>query len=450
VTAPLWSSIDNREAAFWRTDQWESLSRQIAAATPTDGFFLDKTWRTSPVPFFLSPAFVEELEWLGRRLLAFYQAANLLYKWSINGRAPGWIADYLDRGKPPWLVEAARSPALQEALPAVIRPDLILTDTGYAIAELDSVPGGIGLTAWLNQTYANLGFEMVGGTHGMLDGFRSILPAPDTLIAISEESATYRPEMAWLARTLAETGRAHPTLVDAEKPLPPDRPVYRFFELFDLPNLPGATNAIREAADGRRMMTPPPRPLHEEKLWLPLLWSAPLAPFWKEHLGSRFFRDLRNVVPQGWILDPSPLPHFAVIPGLDIPDWEALKHFTQRQRQLVLKISGFSPNAWGSRGVTIGHDVSQTEWSHAVTQALAQFPTHPHLLQRFAHSRIFHHPIVDDHTIPWQAGRVRLCPYYFVHQQRTTLGGVLVTFCPPDKKILHGMRDAAILPAAIA
>ena len=34
--------------------------------------------------------------------------------------------------------------------------DILLTDAGISISELDSVPGGIGLTGWLNQTYAAL------------------------------------------------------------------------------------------------------------------------------------------------------------------------------------------------------------------------------------------------------------------------------------------------------
>lgn len=51
-------------------------------------------------------------------------------------------------------------------------------------------------------------------------------------------------------------------------------------------------------------------------------------------------------------------------------------------------------------------------------------------------------------------GRVRLCPYYFVHGDgdgaRTQLGGVLATICPADKKIIHGMRDAILAPCSIA
>jgi hypothetical protein len=29
---------------------------------------------------------------------------------------------------------------------------------------------------------------------------------------------------------------------------------------------------------------------------------------------------------------------------------------------------------------------------------------------------------------------------------QTRLSGALATFCPPDKKIIHGMTDAALLP----
>ena len=47
-------------------------------------------------------------------------------------------------------------------------------------------------------------------------------------------------------------------------------------------------------------------------------------------------------------------------------------------------------------------------------------------------------------------GRVRLCPYYFVAGEndaaRATLGGVLATICPADKKIIHGMKDAILTP----
>ena len=51
------------------------------------------------------------------------------------------------------------------------------------------MPGGIGLTGWLNQTYADTGDDIIGGDNGMLDGFRSLLPDGGDIVR-SEESAT--------------------------------------------------------------------------------------------------------------------------------------------------------------------------------------------------------------------------------------------------------------------
>ena len=47
---------------------------------------------------------------------------------------------------------------------------------------------------------------------------------------------------------------------------------------------------------------------------------------------------------------------------------------------------------------------------------------------------------------------MRLCPYYFVDSKahRAQLHGVLATLCPADKKIIHGMKDAALLPCVLA
>jgi hypothetical protein len=43
-------------------------------------------------------------------------------------------------------------------------------------------------------------------------------------------------------------------------------------------------------------------------------------------------------------------------------------------------------------------------------------------------------------------GRARLSPYFFVDGGKATLGGVLSTVCPADKKILHGMSEAVMVP----
>ena len=419
-------------------------AERIRAALPPGGLFAGKEWRVAAEPFVLPAGMDEELEELGFRLRKFVEACNLLYRLSVSGKRAAWIADLLDRGKPRELVELARAKALADAVPRVIRPDVILTEDGFIIAELDNVPGGIGLTAWLNEVYGAEGFAVTGG-QGMDDGFGALAGGGD--IVMSREAADYRPEMEWMA------ARVGARVVEAEYP-PKDLrgAVYRFFELFDLPNIPAATGLLQDVAEGKRTMTPPPKPWIEEKLWFALFWLRPLADFWRRELGEKHFVALQKVIPRTWLMDPQPLPPTGVYPGLEIQSWKELKKFSQRERELVLKISGFSELAWGSRSVKVGQDLSHEDWARAVDEALGDWDAQPWILQKFHHSRVVEMDYVEKgtggHRPPLQRmkGRVRLCPYYFCGERETKLGGVLATICPADKKLLHGMRDAILAP----
>lgn len=429
---------------------------QLQKAAPASGLFADHQWLQTPEPFPLQPDLVEDLKTLGHRLLNFQRAADLLYRQSVSGKQPEWIARCLDAGKPEALLGVARSPAFRDRLPAVLRPDLLLTEQGFTITELDSVPGGIGLTDWLNTTYSDIGFtEIIGGASGMRNGFRSILPDGADII-VSEESATYRPEMDYLASKLGEQGDAPWRVIDPSEARAGGAPFYRFFELFDVPNLPGISDLLAALAhgeaDGPTSMTAPPKPWLEEKLNFALFWSRPLQGYWRRALRENHWLELRKYIPRSWIMDPSPIPHHAVLPGLEIQDWNDLGSFSQKERNLVIKVSGFSDQAWGSRGVTIGPDVAQQVWSNKVREALDAFPTSPHVLQEFAPTRLVDHPYFDPSTgeVKRMRGRVRLCPYYFVADGTATLGGVLATIVPADKKIIHGMRDAIICPCRAA
>jgi len=203
-------------------------ARHIQQQLPPQGLFAGKEWRIATAAFELPTGHVKLLERLGETLHKFNLACNLLYRHSVEGKQPAWIADLFDRGKPPELVEAARHGKVKGQVASVIRPDLVLTEEGFALTEIDSVPGGIGLSSWLNETYAGVGESVLGGATGMQDGFAQIFPEGD--VVISEEAATYRPEMEYLVgaeRVQAAEGYQ----------FSPDQPVYRFFECFDWPQL---------------------------------------------------------------------------------------------------------------------------------------------------------------------------------------------------------------------
>ena len=419
---------------------------QIRSAFPRDGLFADKEWLISPDPFPIEEKFHRELEQLGHQLFVFQRACNQLYQLSIKGKQPAWIAAYLDAGKPAELIEFSRQKQFRDELPIVIRPDVILTEEGFVIAEIDSVPGGIGLTAWLNRTYSQFDQQLIGGADGMVDGFRNCLPRGGDIV-VSEESATYKPEMQWLAEQLGESWRV--ASAEAYEPVT-GRDVYRFFELFDLPNLPRVHELMDAAARGDLRVTPPFKPYLEEKMWFAIFWLRPLREFWRRELGDKYFSKLQQVIPYSWLLDPAPLPQHAVIPRLEISDWREAGKLSQRERDLVLKVSGFSPLGWGSRGVVVGSDVPQAEWESAIDEALRDFRSTPRIMQRFHKPRLVDHRYFDSDSgeIKTLRGRVRLCPYYFVEEKKVQLRGVLATIVPADKKLVHGMRNAILVPSA--
>ena len=116
----------------------------------------------------------------------------------------------------------------------------------------------------------------------------------------------------------------------------------------------------------------------------------------------------------------------------------------------MIKPSGFSELAWGSRGVVIGHDVPQDEWAAALDRGLQAFETTPHILQDFHKGRQYGMAYFEEQTgkIVSMTGRARLSPYYFVSESEVRLGGILATVCPKDKKVIHGMRDAIMASCA--
>jgi hypothetical protein len=428
----------------------------IRDSIPQTGLFAGHEWRISPAPFSLGPQLARELETLGRVLLQFNRAVNLLYRKSVEGKQPEWISNLLDQGKPPELIELQRNATFKTDVPRVIRPDILLTDDGFRITELDSVPGGIGLTAWLGKTYSGITSQqsggIIGGADGMLRGFESIFgDAKNVRIIVSEEAATYRPEMEWVAAQIGSRFTVHDSRFND---FHDGDAVYRFFELFDLSNVANAKQIFQLAAEKKIRLTPPPKPVFEEKLLFSLLWNRNLRDFWRQELGESFLNRLQKIIPYTWVIDPTPLPPQAAFPELNLTDWQQLKTLSQRERDLILKISGFSENAWGARGVYLGSDLPQAEWSEAVDLAIRCFPDSPFVLQRFHKPKTVEANWFDfeKNELTPMPGRVRLCPYYFVAGEndsaRANLGGILATIVPADKKIVHGMRDAILAPCS--
>lgn len=441
---------------------------------------VNTSWRIGLEPFRLPAEQLTFFHRLGPQLLRFYRALNRLYMESVRGTQPPWAAAYLDQGKPEGLVTYSRMKRFRDHLPAVIRPDIIPTPDGMVITELDSVPGGIGLTAAMSRAYADLtspdvSAHIVGGRDGMVDGFASMLREQrgqheDVIaIVVSEEAKEYRPEMTWLAAALSARGlpchcveprqlrfTEEELLLISEGKDVPIGLIYRFYELFDLPNVPKSELIQYAVKKGWVSVTPPYKPALEEKSAFALLHHPVLAPYWRTELGEEIFLHLTSIMPRTWILDPAPVPPSAVIPSLMIGgravmNWNDLAEATQKERHFVIKPSGFSELAWGSRGVSVGHDLPQSEWTASINSALKAFSHNPYVLQEFHKGRQYEVNYFDpvSSELRTMAGRTRLSPYYFVTGENAQLAGILATIVPADKKVIHGMKDAIMVPCAV-
>ena len=270
-------------------------------------------------------------------------------------------------------MQYSRMKRFRDALPAVIRPDVIPTQDGMAITELDSVPGGIGLTACLSHIYHDLDSgdsHLIGGRDGMVRGFARMLRSAQgeheggIAILVSEESKDYRPEMSWLAAQLREEGmpvwcvepreirftenglRLH--INDGEQPI---SVIYRFYELFDLLNIPKAELVQYAAKKAWVSITPPYKPALEEKSAFALLHHPMLRPFWEKELGADCLLHLSAIMPKTWLLDPAPLPAIATIPGLRSEDerWQ-IGPISRRPRRKSAISSSSLPAFPHSRG----------------------------------------------------------------------------------------------------
>lgn len=417
----------------------------IQSALPESKLRHDGGWLFSPRPLSLDKKTAKALSHLGHPLAQFQKASDSLYQRSAKGKLPTWIHQLLDAGKPDWIIDAQRTPALREKMPRVIRPDLILTgddeQTSFALTELDSVPGGMGITLWLSQFYSEHGFDVLGGDNGIRDGFQSLLSEGGRVL-VSKESADYLPELKWLAEQCSNI-----SVHSAESDDGSDSPAYRFFEWFDWANIPPAQKLAASPN-----LTAPAKPHLEEKLWLALLWSPSLRKVWEQELRGNHLKRLREIVPFGWVVDPTPLPPHAALPRLGVHSWDEVTTLSQKDRRLVLKISGFSELAWGSRGVHIGHDMPGEEWAEQLSAATSAINSQPRMMQQYHAGKIIEHPYFDPETgeVKTMRGRARLCPYFFTDDSgKTSFGGCLATIVPADKKKIHGMKDGILVPCMV-
>ncbi len=431
------------------------ILRPLARPNPDARF---ASFRIGPTPYLINPEQANQLQQMGQHLKSFYRAMEELYRLSKHGDVPQFVAQYLDAGKPAWLVELAQAEAFRGQIPHIIRPDLLLTADGWKATELDSVPGSMGLLSFFEQVYTDWPLVGAGRTAAAMAAALAdlISPAEQAAIVVSDECGGYRAETAWLSRHWQEAGLLIPTLRPEQLTIHNDQVryqgqrlllIYRFFELFDLDNIPNAKELLYLGARGKIKITPPPKPYLEEKMWFAFLHHPDLQGDWEQLLGREALTCLQELIPPTWLLCRDPV----AFAGGPLGSLAKLKQTSRRQRPYVLKPSGFSPLAWGGHGFSRGKDYTTGHWAKTIDDYLALASTSPYIIQAYQQSlpQIARHYEHTSESIATFEGKLRLCPYYFLQNEQITLSGALATLVPLSKPIIHGMTDAVMVPTAV-
>lgn len=390
----------------------------------------------SPEPFFLSKEETRELSRIGQDVTAFMSAANELYRGEAD------IHNLLNRGKPTILRE------VQDISYLFVRPDLLITDKGFSICEIETSPFGLALAELLNRSYRTVGFETMV-REGILQEFIAQNTPSHGSIVYSEKTSSYEGQLRYLAeKVFSGTGRQW-VAEQVDFALGKDyQNAYRGFYPYEYLTDMFVYGLVNSAYEGRLGFVPSFTPHMEEKALLSLLWDGRWESFLRGQLGRTSLEHLREVVPPTWVVGQEQY----FVPGLPygISSSEELAGVSKAKRGFVLKKSGFSNGSSWAEGVNFLQEKS-TDKARTLLIAAAQDEQSLYVIQEFKPSKEF--PMSynkENHVIEQMRARIRLTPYFsMVPGDEGKLIAIKATGCE-DTNYIHASTGSINTAVAVA
>jgi hypothetical protein len=181
--------------------------------------------------------------------------------------------------------------------------------------------------------------------------------------------------------------------------------------------------------------------LLENPIWLALLCAAPLQNVWSRELRASNLAFLRKLLPMSWAVDPSPLPHQAVIPRLGV---RSFAEVTDANRSDLVLRSFLKTDSGPSE--VIRSQVTNSAWASAMDGALAEFETAPWLLQE---RPAFTIAPPGNQVLGLGSGEPQLRAYYFEQEGQVSTGGIVARFQGNDEGET-GVKLSLLAPCGVA
>jgi hypothetical protein len=148
----------------------------------------------------------------------------------------------------------------------------------------------------------------------------------------------------------------------------------------------------------------------EEKAIMALIWDTRFEDFYKKQLGQATFDRLRNTIPKTWIIGQEQ--YFSQGLPRDINQTVDIAGLSRKDRQFVVKPSGFSKDASWAEGVNLIHEKSSEKAREILTNA-TNTTGNLYIVQEFkqGQKRKMQYENVDGGLNNMDV-RLRITPYY--------------------------------------
>lgn len=376
-------------------------------------------FRVSPTPFKLNSEQKKDIEDIGKAICDYMDACIELYNTDESAH------ELLDRGKPKKYRDA------KDVKYLFLRPDLILTDKGFSICEIETSPFGLGLAEILNRAYGNEGYDTVVHQNQLKNYFHLNIGNTGT-IAYSDKVKAFGGQLDFMAKEVfSGNGKGWDARQITSSEIP-SKEIYRAFYLSDQFSDENVAKLLRVP----HIYLPSPTPQFEEKALLSFIWDKRYQSFMKEKLGNSTFDFLRRVIPKTWVLGEEKY----VDGGLpnEKQDSLGLVELGKRSRQYVLKQSGFSTGSSWGEGVKFLHKMGGSRASEIIKSALED-KEHLYIIQEFNQGKDVAMTFLDNGGLPKDINvRIRLTPYYaYRGRDRGKLIAAKVTGCENTTEYIH-------------
>lgn len=380
-------------------------------------------FRISPEPLYLSKNQLAEVAHIGSELTQFISLAGELYN------QEGEVRTLLNRGKPE--IYCVDKPFQY----LFIRPDLIITEDGFSVCEIETSPFGLALAHLLAKGYQEEGFTTAAPADE-LPAYIQQKTVKQGAIIYTNHTQAFSGQLAYLAdRVFSEEKDRHWQVQKSGEYKGDPSAIYRGFYLVEALTDPSVKTLIDSYPNVN--ILPSLTPQLEEKAILSLLWDKRWENYLTKQLGLVVFNHLKHVVPPTWVVGQEKF--FSGLFPKGIESALDLAKLSRSQRVFVLKPSGFCEKSSWARGVEFLSKLSAQNIERLIDHALKE-TDNLWVLQQFIPGRkieIFY--TNNDGILERMMGKVRLTPYFSLPDGK--LIAIKATCCA-DTDYIHATTES--------